>query len=251
VRTLSDLDLGDLDLCARGLRTAVACWTSYARTIDGGAVHRLPGVDVAVFTDGPERDVFNNAVLAHGLPAGERRDAVDAMVATYAGAGITAYAAWVHESDRAMVEELTGRGFAHQETTWAMAQPLDLPAAPPDLDLTVGAWDDYLRVLELPTGLLAKADPADFHVVIGRREGEAVATGMAYDHEGDCGIYNVGTLVPARRRGLGARVVAKLLHDAAVRGCTTATLQSTEMARGVYAGRGFRDLGRILEFGPP
>lgn len=242
--------LSDVDLCARGLRTAVACWTSYARTIGGGAVHRLPGVDVAVFADGPERDVFNNAVLAHGLPERERRDAVDAMVATYADAGITAYAAWVHESDGAMVEELTGRGFVHQETTWAMAQPLDVPATPPDLDLTDGAWDDYLRVLELPPGLLADADPADFHVVIGRRDGEPAATGMAYDHDGDCGIYNVGTLEPARRRGHGAGVVARLLHDAAERGCTTATLQSTEMARGVYAGQGFRDLGRILELGP-
>jgi GNAT superfamily N-acetyltransferase len=242
--------LNDVDLFARGLRTAVACWASYARTIDGGAVHRLPGVDVAVFTDGPEREVFNNAVLAHDLTDHGRRDAVDAMVATYADAGITAYAAWVHESDRAMVEELTGRGLVHQETTWAMAQPLDVPATPPDLDLTDGAWDDYLRVLELPPGLLAAADPADFHVVIGRRDGEPLATGMAYDHDGDCGIYNVGTLEPARRQGLGAGVVARLLHDPAARGCTTATLQSTEMARGVYAGQGFRDLGRILELGP-
>ena len=40
----------------------------------GADVHRLPHVDVAVFTDGPERDVFNNAVLAHGVPRrGERR----------------------------------------------------------------------------------------------------------------------------------------------------------------------------------
>ena len=242
--------MNDVDLCVRGLRTAIACWTSYARTIGGGAVHRLPGVDVAVFADGPERDVFNNAVLAHGLPPRERRDAVDALATTYADAGITAYAAWVHESDGAMVEELTARGFVHQETTWAMAQRLDVPAAPPDLDLAAGLWDDYLRVLELPPGLLVDADPTDFHVVVGRRDGEAVATGMAYDHDGDCGIYNVGTLAPARRQGLGSGVVATLLRDAATRGCTTATLQSTEMARGVYAGQGFRDLGRILEFGP-
>ena len=113
----------DLDLYRRGVETAVACWTSYARAIPGADVHRLPHVDVAVFTDGPERDV--NAVLAHGLGAQERRDAVDALVTTYADAGITSYAAWVHETDTAMLAELTGRGFVHQETTWAMGRSLD------------------------------------------------------------------------------------------------------------------------------
>jgi hypothetical protein len=94
----------------RGIGTAVACCTAYPRTISGGAVHRLPGIDVAVFTEGPERQVFNTAVLAHGLGPHHRGAAVDAMVAAYADAGVTAYAAWVHESDAAMLAELTARG---------------------------------------------------------------------------------------------------------------------------------------------
>ena len=55
---------------------------------------------------------------------------------------------------------------------------------------------------------------------------------------------------PAERRGLGTAVSARLAHDAATRGCGTASLQSTEMAERVYATVGFRDLGRILEFVP-
>jgi hypothetical protein len=90
----------DLDLYRRGVETAVACWTSYARAIPGAGVHRLPHVDVAVFTDGPERDVFNNAVLAHGLGAQERRDAVDALVTSYADACITSYAGAHRRRDR-------------------------------------------------------------------------------------------------------------------------------------------------------
>ena len=74
---------------------------------------------------------------------------------------------------------------------------------------------------------------------------------MAFDHDGDAGVYNVGTLQNARRRGLGSAVVGVLLRDAAGRGARTATLQSTAMAQGVYARLGFRDLGRILELGPP
>ncbi len=243
--------LSDLELYARGMRTAVACWSSYARTIAGGAVHHLPGVEVAVFTEGPERDVFNNAVLGHGLPTRQRRAAVDAMRSTYRDAGVTAYAAWVHESDTAMLEDLTSSGFVHQETTWAMGRQVDATAPVADSVVGLGDWDEYLRVLELPPGLLRDADPHDFHVVVGRLDAEPVATGMSFDHDGDCGIYNVGTLEGARRRGLGSAVVGSLLHGAASRGCATATLQSTAMARRVYSDRGFRDLGRILELGPP
>ncbi|MGC4111491.1 MAG: GNAT family N-acetyltransferase [Nocardioides sp.] len=241
----------EISLHLRGLRTAVACWEAYAGTIAGGTLHRLPGIDVAVFTDGPEREFFNNAVPAHDLDAAQRRAAVDALVSTYADAGITSYAAWVHETDRGMLDELTSRDFRHQETTWSMGRTLDADPPSDREDVDPGSWAEYLRVLELPAGLLEDADPADFDIAVGRVDGAAVAAGMAFDHEADTGIYNVGTLKRARRRGLGSAVVARLLREATTRGSTTATLQSTEMARGVYAGQGFADLGRILELGPP
>jgi len=87
-------------------------------------------------------------------------------------------------------------------------------------------------------------------VLVARSGGKAVSTGIAFDRDGDCGIYNVGTREDARRRGLGTAVTALLAHDAAARGCQTASLQSTEMAERVYATVGFRDLGRILEYVP-
>lgn len=245
-----------LDLYLRGIRTAVACWEAYARTIDGATIERAAGVDIAVFAKGPERRFFNNAVLGHGLTPSRRRVAVDAMAQVYAGAGIVEYAAWVHESDRSMVAELTGRGFVHQETTWAMGRPLTaatLGARPPadGIDVTLGEWEEYLRVLELPEGTLAAADPRAFQVAVGRLGSRVASAGMAFDHEGDVGIFNVATAASARRRGIGSAVVARLLREAAARGAVTATLQSTAMARSVYAGLGFLDLGRILEFGPP
>jgi ribosomal protein S18 acetylase RimI-like enzyme len=73
---------------------------------------------------------------------------------------------------------------------------------------------------------------------------------MAFDHDGDCGIYNVGTLEHARRRGLGTALTALLVHDAIGRGCQTASLQATNIAERLYAAVGFRDLGRILEYVP-
>jgi predicted GNAT family acetyltransferase len=54
----------------------------------------------------------------------------------------------------------------------------------------------------------------------------------------------------ARRRGLGTAVPAQLLHEARASGCRTASLQSTAMAERVYAGAGFGDLGRFVEYMP-
>ena len=73
---------------------------------------------------------------------------------------------------------------------------------------------------------------------------------MAFDHGSDCGIYNVTTMEHARRRGLGTALTVAHLHNALARGCQTASLQSTEMAEGIYAAVGLRDLGRILEYVP-
>ena len=66
----------------------------------------------------------------------------------------------------------------------------------------------------------------------------------------DFGVHGVVTREPARRRGFGTALTALLAHDAAARGCRTATLQATEMGERVYATVGFLDLGRFIEFVP-
>lgn len=239
------------DLYLRGVETLLACWTEIARGAERALVRRLPGVDAAVFPLGPERDVYNNAVLARDLGAAERADALDAMEAAYADAGVAEFAAWVHESDAAMRADVERRGYAFSESTRAMGMSLDDIRLPrPRLDLASPEWTEHLRLIEAPRGLLAGVDPAVFSVLIARLDGESASTGVAFDHAGDCGIYNLGTLEHARRRGLGTALTALLVHDARARGCSTATLQSTPEAERVYAAVGFRDLGRFLEFTP-
>ena len=121
----------------------------------------------------------------------------------------------------------------------------------PEIELAPPDWHEHVRVAELPPDFLAKADPAAYHVAIGRLGGESVATGIAFEHDGDCGIYSVSTLAHARRRGLGTGVTTALLRDACMRGSVTASLQATPMAGRLYAALGFRDLGRIFEYVPP
>jgi GNAT superfamily N-acetyltransferase len=244
----------DDDLYARGSETLLASWAQYARGSAGAALQRLSGVAVAVFPQGPERAVYNNALLDRDLSHPERTAAADAMAAAYGSAGIDRYAAWVHESDEEMRAELSGRGFAIAESTLAMGLSLDaISVTPPEVEIRPVDWPEYLEYLEVvgaPAGLLSGADPSAFRALAARRDDENVATAIAFDHRGDCGIYNMSTLETARRRGFGTALTARQVRGAAERGCSTASLQSTAMAERVYAAVGFRDLGRILEFVP-
>jgi ribosomal protein S18 acetylase RimI-like enzyme len=244
--------MNDDELLRRGSRTALACWAAIAAGADGATVLHRPGVGIGVFPAGPERAVYNNAILALALGAAERAAAIAAMEDAYAAAGVERYAAWTHEADRAMQRDLERRGYTLAETTRAMGMTLDAHAPTAGaLDLAPPDWSEYLRILEVPAGLLERVDPAHFHVLIARHDGAGAATGMAFDHDGDAGVYNVATLDHARGRGLGTALTARLVGDAAARGCTTATLHATEMGERVYAAVGFRDLGRVLEFASP
>jgi len=239
--------IADADLYRRGTETLLASWEEYARGASGASLERLPGAAVAVFPNEPERSFYNNALLE---PDGGAA-AIDELEAVYAAAGIERFAVWVHESDEPSARELQRRGYELDTTTRAMGMALgDVQVGRPGIDRASPDWAEALRVMELPPDFLSAADPAAFEVLIARCRGDSAAAAIAFDHHGDRGIYNVGTLEHARRRGLGTAVTALLVHDALESGCETASLQSTPMAERVYARVGFRDLGRILEYVP-
>ncbi|HSS34172.1 MAG TPA: GNAT family N-acetyltransferase [Solirubrobacterales bacterium] len=248
----------ETDLYGHQLATLLASWEANARGSAGAAVLRLGGVDAAVFPAEPERDIYNNAVLSRGLTPSERAAAIAAMESAYACAGVERFAAWVHDTDGEAQAELSARGYAIAEQTRAMAMALaDAELAvddPPGVEIAAADWAEYLEYLRgfgLPRELLTGVDPHTYTVAVARIDGETVATGLAFDHHGDCGIFNVSTMEPARRRGIGTAVTARLLRDAQARGRETASLQSTPVAENVYAALGFRDLGRFLEHAPP
>jgi ribosomal protein S18 acetylase RimI-like enzyme len=241
----------DDELYRRGARTALASWEALAVGSSGAAVRRLPGAAAVVFPNGPESAVYNNAIVERGLARAERELAVDAVEAAYAEAGVTRFAVWAHEADRPLRAALERRGYVLDEVTRAMGVELDgLDLSRPDVDLAPADWREHLRLLGVPDDFLAGADPAGFHVLVARLDGDSVATALAFDHDGDCGLYNVATLEHARRRGLGTALTVLQLHAARERGSATATLQASPMAERLYAAAGFRDLGRILEYVP-
>ena len=232
-----------MDLYRRGTETLIASWKAYARAAPDATVRVAPGFAAAVFPHAPERGIYNNVIV-------EDASALDEVEAMYAAASVKRFAVWVHDSDDALRTAVEARGFVFDSATRAMALELaDLPPGPSPIDVAPLDWPGYLAMFDLPPDLLA-GDMDDFRLLAACVDGADVAAAMAFDHGGDCGIYNVGTLEAHRRRGLATALMALMLRDAAARGCTTASVQATPMAEGVYASVGFRDLGRYLEYVP-
>ena len=170
----------------------------------------------------------------------------------YAAGRVDRFAVWVHESDRVMRADLQRRGYAFAESTRAMSVVLDDIRIPrPNAELGPSDWEEHRRIAGLPCDVLTKADRSRFHLLVAQLDEENVATAIALDHEGDCGIYDVATAEPARRRGLATKLTALHLYEARTRGCRIASVQSTPGAERLYAAVGFHNLGRILEYAPP
>ena len=155
------------------------------------------------------------------------------MEAAYAAAGVDRFAAWVHETDGALRADLEARGYTLDTTTRAMGMALDdLRGAPPELELDaagVARLRRLARERRRAAGVAGRRRPA--RVPPADRARTRLATALAFDFGDDCGIYNVGTLEHARRRGLGTALTARLLHDARARGRRTASLQATADGR--------------------
>ncbi|MEO1059137.1 MAG: GNAT family N-acetyltransferase, partial [Actinomycetota bacterium] len=170
--------------------------------------------------------------------------------ATYATAGVQRFAIWSHSSTPHVAKQLTAGGYLPDEVTYVMAMDLDTITTPdgPELDLVEPDFNEFLRINGLSPMFNSLPATADAAVYVARVEDHHAAALMSYEHEGDCGIFNVATLDFARRRGLGTKLTAHALERARERGCTTASLQSTEMGQSIYEKVGFQHIGAYTEY---
>ena len=240
-----------MDLYDRQAATCVASWRAYARHSAGAEVRDVDGAAVGLFPAAPESAVYNNTLLPRGLDRERGAEVVASVMGAYRDAAIPTYAIWTHESEPAAVAALEAAGLMFDSSTRAMAMELDhLPVPRPGVELGDLDWAGYVDYFEGMPDLVRGADAAEFHLRVARLGGRDVGAVIAYDHEGDCGVFNLGTLEDVRRRGIGTALTALQLHDARERGCKTASLQSTPIAESVYRAVGFADLGRYLSTCP-
>jgi hypothetical protein len=72
-----------------------------------------------------------------------------------------------------------------------------------------------------------------------------VATSCYFLGEGVCGLYFVGTLTEARRKGIGFSITQRPLMDAKKLGYRVGILQASAMGQPVYLKLGFKEYGKI------
>ena len=130
---------------------------------------------------------------------------------------------------------------ARDDASWQlcgriMGLGFEVPAA--KLDVMANAWHQ----------LLAQADPETTLAYIGWWNGEPVATSLLQLGGGVAGIYAVGTIPAARRRGIGAQMTLHPLIHARRMGYRVGVLGASEMGFGVYRSLGFQEYCRLREY---
>lgn len=97
----------------------------------------------------------------------------------------------------------------------------------------------------------AKAVGSPFGIVqyIGRIDGKPMGSATMYADDDTVGIYWVGTLAEARRRGVAEALVRHLMERGREAGCRYAALQATPAGQRLYARLGFIDCCPIHVWG--
>jgi ribosomal protein S18 acetylase RimI-like enzyme len=232
----------------------VRLWDGFARLqllLGGhaGKGHTLerPGLVASIVPSAPDSPTLNAAVAIEPDAAAEH---VDDLASRYAAAGVRRWGIWLDGHASLAAQALALRDMVVTTASPGMGAPLDeLPihhdATKTEADLaTVGrindiAYGNYDGRLErtltpLPNGVL-KGYQAPLN-------DSPAAVALALYHRQDAGISFVATIPKARRKGLATQVMQQALHEAMQQGCTTTTLQATDVGERLYTALGYRRL---------
>jgi GNAT superfamily N-acetyltransferase len=235
----------------------VRLWDGFARLqalLGGhagpGSVLEREGLVASVVPSAPDSPTLNAAVA---IEADRAPEYLAELQRRYAGARVRRWGVWLDGSASLAAQALAQAGMVVTTASPGMGARLDdLPwtdddheTAPRAADLTtVGrvndlAYGNYDARLErtlapLPNGIL-KGYRADLN-------GKPAAVALALHHGEDCGVSFVATIPKARRKGLASTVMRQALAAARASGCTTTTLQATDVGERLYTNLGYRRL---------
>ena len=211
-----------------------------------GHVVERDGIVASIVPSAPDSPTLNAIVAIEPEAAPQH---LDEMRKRYTEVGIRRWGVWLDDHASLVAQQLTRAGMVMTTASPGMGAVINELEAPPEqpqaADLTTVArvndlaYGNYDRRLErtlapLPNGIL-RGYRVDHH-------GKPAAVALALHHADDCGVSFVATVPKARRRGLASQVMRQALTAARLEGCTTTTLQATDVGEKLYTNLGYRHL---------
>jgi GNAT superfamily N-acetyltransferase len=212
-----------------------------------GSVVVREGLVASVVPSAPDSPTLNAAVA---IEADEAPAHLEELRARYADAKVRRWGVWLDSRASLAAQALTQDGMVPTTASPGMGAriddlqtegngtptPADLPTVGRVNDLAYGNYDGRLErtLAPLPNGVL--------HGYRVDHQGKPAAVALALYHNEDCGVSFVATVPKARRRGLASEVMRKALNEARRQGCTTTTLQATDVGERLYRALGYRHL---------
>jgi ribosomal protein S18 acetylase RimI-like enzyme len=230
----------------------VRLWEGFARLqvllgghAGAGRVIEREGLVASVVPAAPDSPTLNAAVAIDPAAGPEH---LEELQTHYDAAQIRRWGVWLDGSAADAATQLTSAGLLVSASSPGMGAMLDGPiedTQPQRTDLaTVGRVND-LAYGNFDSRLERTLTPLPNGVLSGYRadhDGQPAAVALALHHNDDCGISFVATIPEARRKGLASHVMRQALNDAQDRGCTTTTLQATDVGERLYENLGYRRL---------
>ena len=232
----------------------IASFRKLAQHVAHGETHEAGSV--FSFTTGLPLSLFNGCVVTQEAQPSE----LAASVAWVAAREVP-FCVWIAEKLVAGLAEVpTNYGLEPAVSLYPgmVLHPIpDAPALGVGVSVVEPSLDEFIGVLE-ESGLRAElaqrlispafaADP-DVRLFVGRLDGKPVGTSIAIRSRDASGVYNVGTLPEARRRGVGSAVTWAAVGAGSAWGCDTVVLQSSVMAISMYEDMGFRTVAPYVTF---
>jgi GNAT superfamily N-acetyltransferase len=212
-----------------------------------GRVIERDGLIASIVPSAPDSPTLNAAVALEPDKAAEH---LEELRTKYADAKVRRWGVWLDSNAGLAAQALSHAGMVVTAASPGMGaeievleadngerpQPADLTTVGQVNDIAYGNYDGRLeRTLKpLPNGIL--------HGYRVDYQGSPAAVALALHNNGDAGISFVATVPKARRLGLAKAVMRQALTEAARQGCTTTTLQATEVGEKLYTSMGYRHL---------
>lgn len=214
---------------------------------------------VALTALGLPHYMFNFASLARPEPGAEDL-AIANAIRFFEGKGLP----WAWQIGPAsgptdLGERLVAAGLVHSHSTPGMGIDLRHYSAPPvDVlevvdETSLGTWvEAALAAFGMPsefavmfTALYSPDNSQPIRYFYAVEDGKAVSTSMVFYGAGVAGIYCVGTIPEARKRGHGEKVMHACMQAALGDGYDVAILHSSRMGFPLYERLGFKEYCKI------